>query len=235
MKEFLNKNWKLVGGLLFFPLIFIVVLKICIRILPGKMIGSVDGWLGFLGSYFGIIGSIGGIWWQLEKQRKEKIEEIRLKEGYTVVTFLILYRETCENMFYYYRDIHIRYFIDSTIVKPNKIEVNENPFYINYDLFNSNILEMDIYSKNLCVELLFTLEKFSHKNKTLDEFIENKFIFLEELYYFLYDKIDKILIEYEKISKEEKDYVNIVISRFDGDLRKILMYTEECFKKYKKN
>lgn len=75
MKEFFKKNWKLVGGLLFFPLIFIVILKICIRSLPGEMIGSVDGWLGFLGSYFGIIGSIGGIWWQLEKQKKEKIDE----------------------------------------------------------------------------------------------------------------------------------------------------------------
>lgn len=33
---------------------------------------SLDGWLGFLGVYFGVIGAIAGIWWQLFENKKQK-------------------------------------------------------------------------------------------------------------------------------------------------------------------
>ena len=34
-----------------------------------------EKWLNFLGSYIGVCGAIGCVWWQLERQRKEKEKE----------------------------------------------------------------------------------------------------------------------------------------------------------------
>lgn len=76
MKGFLRKNWKLVISLMLFPLIFIIILKICIRFLPGEMIGSVDGWLGFLGGYFGILGAIFAINWENEYKKIQTEENL---------------------------------------------------------------------------------------------------------------------------------------------------------------
>lgn len=71
MSGFIKKNWKIIF-LLFFPIIFIVILKVCVRCLPGEMIGTIDGWLGFLGGYFGVLGAVGAVWWQLENDRKKE-------------------------------------------------------------------------------------------------------------------------------------------------------------------
>mgnify|MGYP000665882785 FL=1 len=50
MLGFIKKNWKIVLILALFPIIFIGILKLCIKYLPGEMIGTIDGWLGFLGT-----------------------------------------------------------------------------------------------------------------------------------------------------------------------------------------
>lgn len=51
-----------------------VILKFFIRCLPGEMIGSVDGWLGFFGGYFGVLGAIGTVWWQLNEGKNSEIK-----------------------------------------------------------------------------------------------------------------------------------------------------------------
>lgn len=44
---------------------------------------SLDGWLSFLGGYFGVIGAIGGIWWQLnEEKRKQQLGSLKLYQYY---------------------------------------------------------------------------------------------------------------------------------------------------------
>lgn len=61
MLGFIKKNWKILLILSLFPIIFIVILKGCVRYLPGEMIGTIDGWLGFLGGYFGVLGAVGAV------------------------------------------------------------------------------------------------------------------------------------------------------------------------------
>lgn len=74
MLGFIKKNWKIVLILALFPIIFIGILKLCIKYLPGEMIGTIDGWLGFLGGYFGVLGAIGTFWWQLNEEKKSEIK-----------------------------------------------------------------------------------------------------------------------------------------------------------------
>lgn len=78
MLELIKKNWRILLALLLFPIIFIGILKICVKYLPGEMIGSIDGWLGFLGGYLGVLGAVGAVWWQLNEEKKSEIKGLVL-------------------------------------------------------------------------------------------------------------------------------------------------------------
>lgn len=47
MLGFIKKNWKIVLILALFPIIFIGILKLCIKYLPGEMIGTIR-WLAWI-------------------------------------------------------------------------------------------------------------------------------------------------------------------------------------------
>lgn len=81
MMCFFKKNSKLIiiPVLILFPVIFIGILKMFINFVPGEMIGSIDGWLGFLGGYFGVLGAVGTVWWQLNEE-KNKVLNIKIEE-----------------------------------------------------------------------------------------------------------------------------------------------------------
>lgn len=72
-KKYNSKKKYIYGGLLIFiiPITMIPLLKTIIFYLPGTIIGSIDGWLGFLGGYTGSLVALGGIWWQINHQKKE--------------------------------------------------------------------------------------------------------------------------------------------------------------------
>lgn len=57
------------------PLNIIALVKLAVEIIPGSMIGSVDGWLGFLGGYTGALLALGGIYWQLKMSTNLEIEK----------------------------------------------------------------------------------------------------------------------------------------------------------------
>ena len=86
MIKFIKNYWikiLLVILLILFPFIFPGILHLVYKYLPGEIIGTADGWLGFLGAYFGIIIAIWGIWWQLnEEKRKQQLGSLKLYQYY---------------------------------------------------------------------------------------------------------------------------------------------------------
>lgn len=207
------------------PFIFMLCIKAFIELFGFSLKTLDEKWLNFLGSYIGVCGAIGCVWWQLERQKKDKEIENKKLEVEAVVTFLILYRETCENFSYFY--------VENNKKLPIKNNSKDNPFIVNYELFNSLIIKMDIDSKNKCIELLYLLDKFSFKNKILNIIMPIPGLFLEELYDKLDSSCNKILSEYEIIKKEEQEYINIIQGRIDNDLSNLFKSVDECFDKYK--
>lgn len=201
------------------PFIFMLCIKAFIELFGFSLKTLDEKWLNFLGSYIGVCGAIGCVWWQLERQRKEKEKENQSKEKKAVATFLILYRETCKNLFYYYtnylgnlsEEIWTKKFID--------IKVDNDEFKINEALFNSIILEMDIEVKNRAIELYNMFLVFSINNKRLLFHINDSKNFLISFYYEFYKKTNDILknlktdesykelsFNITKLLKEMKDY-----------------------------
>lgn len=76
---FLLKHFKIFFIALIFPLIFMSFLYI----FNNKNIGSTSDWFVFLGGYFGVLGAIGAIWWQLnEEKRKQQLGSLKLYQYY---------------------------------------------------------------------------------------------------------------------------------------------------------
>lgn len=78
MLVFIKKNLKVILVLLLIPIIFIVILE-CFS---EKI--TVDGWLGFLGGYFGVLGAVGAIWYQKSLDNEAAINGIELYTNYIV-------------------------------------------------------------------------------------------------------------------------------------------------------
>lgn len=83
---------KVTGLILIFtiPLNIIALVKLAVEIIPGTMIGSIDGWLGFLGGYTGALLALGGIYWQLKMSTNLEIEKNN-KNVLSYVKFVINY------------------------------------------------------------------------------------------------------------------------------------------------
>lgn len=78
-----------------FPFILDWVLRFIWWIpIPIKESASLGEWLGFLGAYFGVIGAIGGIWWQLNEEKKE----IKLKSSTLLISQLEIICEKIDNI-----------------------------------------------------------------------------------------------------------------------------------------
>lgn len=73
--KIIKNYWKTIIFIFVFPFILDWVLRFIWWIpIPIKESASLDEWLGFLGAYFGVIGAIGGIWWQLNEEKKSEIQ-----------------------------------------------------------------------------------------------------------------------------------------------------------------
>lgn len=109
-----------------------------------------DGWFSFLGGYFGVIGAIGGIWWQLNEERErnqsKKEEEIRKKQKKILTNFSTLFRffkleiPTSKKTF-------IDYFLCSQErLFENEMDIFSEGFKATYTKF-CNEINMEFYSK----------------------------------------------------------------------------------------
>lgn len=77
--SFLLKYFRIFFIVLIFPIVFMSFLYI----FNNKNIGSRSNWFGFLGGYFGVIGAIGGIWWQLnEGKKREQLGQLKISHHF---------------------------------------------------------------------------------------------------------------------------------------------------------
>lgn len=247
MKDLLKKKWKLIGGLLFFPLVFIVILKICVRVLPGEMIGTIDGWLGFLGGYFGVLGAILAVYLQLSEEKTAEIQGLLLY-------IKNILKDNCKN----YTPTYISQLDNeakSIIWLPNyqEVEIKLKSFDLSkedilllYKHRFDSLVELNSkinstlkgYTLNNDEEFIFNeLESFLKKLKTLPEFNQEflkeieKIFYLEVVFseYFYYYPRKKV--ELQDINERLKSFNVGLISQ---KIFNINTYSDDIDKHHKK-
>lgn len=196
MKKFFKSKISIIILLLSFPIIFILIFKLCIKYLPGEMIGSIDGWLGFLGGYIGVLGAVGTVWWQLESEKRQK------------------------NLQY---KIFLKYLLKSI---NNNLDINISSVLLKLYSYNSFVDEKEdlfYFTKldNMLIQNYLSL--FIEKNHTsileLKDFLD-KFSYYQEKYYY---EVKEKLIIYDTLSKKcpspeeaekDKSNKNLIIADF---------------------
>lgn len=193
MLGFIKKNWKIVLILALFPIIFIGILKLCIKYLPGEMIGTIDGWLGFLGGYLGVLGAVGAIWYQKNLDTKVAIKNIEIYSDYIYKT---LYSRLESNSIK----------IITTFIPLSNIKIDEDIYKLKNDF---NIINSEIINSNL--EIILSNDKFFPLLSLKDE--------LNDFFYYINlleeNKLSKDSF-YELISNIRKEFAkypnsNIII------------------------
>lgn len=227
MLEFIKKNLKVILVLLSIPIIFIGILEYFSEEI------TVDGWLGFLGGYFGILGAVGAIWYQKSLDNEAAIKSMELYTNYIVESlfhklendyiFLITTFATLDgyNEFYEIGEITKR-----------KKEFN----IINTDIINSNL--SIILSNQKFIILLSLKEKLDDLNYYVMKLEEN--ITKGDIYYPLMDSIDEILRNNDLVSEslaeivqEFRDLSFILLKLNIGYFTKSIKFDEEITSKYK--
>lgn len=125
LKKFILENKKILFLFLLFPFIFFPLIFI-----SGEKF-TLDGWFGFIGGYFGIIGAVGAVWWQLNEEKKREKEEIIFSRNEALYSFLTF---TCEksSKFYTLCEVYLRNIINgNTTIFPKEIFLYEKEILLN--------------------------------------------------------------------------------------------------------
>lgn len=208
--KFIKNYWKPIVFILVFPFILDWVLRFIWWIpIPIKESAPLSEWLGFLGAYFGVIGAIAVVWWQLNEEKVRETINKNETELESAITFLITFRETCENYIY---------FISNVGEFNSSNDYSNNIFKINDSLFNASIKETNIMVRSQCIELFYFFDKYSIQNTYIYNNYSDYFKMLIDCFNTLYDSTNNLLTEYEKIKIQNINYINIINSRIENDL-----------------
>ena len=127
------------------PFVLLFLLKAIYPLLSSyKDIGSIDGWLGFLGGYTGGIIAIAGIWWQLSESKKR--EDKNKKDG--LINYL---RYIIDKNIEADKDKKIKYTIQSlsSYTSTNTLSEYKPLYAFDKDFFSENIKTiMELSSDN---------------------------------------------------------------------------------------
>lgn len=78
-----NKITKELFLLLFFIILVPLIFFSGLSLIDTRLVSLINDWIGFLGAYLGVIGTIGAIWWQLnEEKRKQQLGSLKLYQYY---------------------------------------------------------------------------------------------------------------------------------------------------------
>lgn len=191
MEKIIKDHWKKFILILIFPFILDWILRFIWWIdIPIKENASAGEWLGFLGAYFGVIGAIGGIWWQLnEEKRKTEL-------GYLILLKCFIKDLQKDEYF----DKKIKYLFDYL---PIAVGVSENTDYLLISSSRINLLKNN-FTKISHLDIGLVIFKIIESL----EFIENQFTLIKAQSLKIRLRFNEIFSEIFKLSDEliKKDF-----------------------------
>lgn len=177
IKEYIKRFWYNkyfhIGILIItVPFLFILVLKFIYAFLPEEKIGEAGEWISFAGSYLGVIGAVGAVWWQMKVEKQKSINEKEQKENDKILNLLneLIFFTSKKNI---NEDMELTQKIFSTFFKLYDIEKK-------YDIIGGNwknILEEDrkiLFSKKLDSFYFQTISTVKNINFNYFIFIKNR-------------------------------------------------------------
>lgn len=188
--------------LLFFLIILVPLIFFSgLSLIDNRLVSSINDWIGFLGAYFGVIGAIGGIWWQLNEGKKEKEKEKSENEMKALQALGIHFREISET----FRNVSSHY--------PYMNRFSANILDYNQDLINNLLLSIPIDFQNFAIQILSLFHSFSIYNFNISgqkKFYEKYEIIFNEIFTSIsnilenldtFNSTDEILIKTELLEK----------------------------------
>lgn len=181
----IKKYWKEVIFLILgVPIIFVSITYFLFDILPGNKIIEKNNWISFTGSYLGIIGVVGAVWWQIKAENEKLINEKKEKENDKILNLLN------ELIFFSKKDN-----FNNDIIEMKKIF---SPYYNlyttekKYDIIRGNwekILEEDrkiLFSNKLDPFFFETISKINRINFDYFIFLEKR-NYIKNIYFEIYN------------------------------------------------
>lgn len=219
MLNFIKNYWKTIGFILVFPFILDWILRFIWWIpIPIKESAPLSEWLGFLAAYFGVIGAIGGIWWQIYKEKKEKEKEVFESQKNALMSFLYLTQNTAKK----YHDFS-EAFITLLKKDSNFKDISYKTFEYNKTLYNDLIFKVPPKFQETILKTMnkfddFLLKDYLRKSKANEELLA----FLNEekkIYKKIYKKIKSLI---SKLSKTpDETFFNEAETKLDFIVKKI--------------
>lgn len=219
--KIVKNYWKTIIFILVFPFILDWVLRFIWWIpIPINESASLSEWLGFLGAYFGVIGAIGGIWWQLDKEKREKEKEIFESQKGALIKFLHLTQNTAER-YYDYSNAFI-------ILLKNNSDfeyISHKIFEYNKVLYENLLFEVPPKFQTIILKTMnkfndFYLKDYLKKSKVSDDEILD---FLDEekkIYELIKNELKDLILELSKMSDERifneaKTKLDLLVNRIE--------------------
>lgn len=181
IKNNLIENYRAIVPITLFPFLLIVVYIF----LPGKEIGSKDGWLSFLGGYFGGIISVSGVWLQITHSEKRKKRNFISYIRYILKTNLnVLENNEIIKMY--------QYSLNYMVVRGGD---SENKYILNFsDKYIEDNLDTIISNKN--ADLIFDIYR------KVEGFYQNS-----KNHFEIGTKIRDLMVKLENSFTIDKDYI----------------------------
>lgn len=231
-----SKKKYIYGGLLIFtiPITLVSLLKNVVLYIPGTMIGSIDGWLSFLGGYTGALLALGGIWWQIKENNSKEINAKTNSENDALYSFFVLvsnFSDTIKEI----SEMYLKNYLDDQSITT----FDESMYNYDKDIFFQLVSKMDIkfYSYAIKISNLFSIiniRKTTINNQKV--FLETFFCEQLEIFDTLSKGIEDILnnfkeLDHESILQKLKD-IEIKINNIEDNYGS---YFEQISKSYIEN
>lgn len=198
IKIFCNNKYFVAGLIIGAPFLFVLVLKFIYAYVPGEEIGDPGDWISFTGSYLGVIGAVGAVWWQMRKEERDEIKGLLFyikkilknnKENYTLEYMYKINSQALSVATIWYRDVSKINLKNFKLEKEDELLLYKHG-YSDYIELNDRISKIiDSYYFTFKEEnIFFEIFKLYKKNKIEQKSLEQKNLEKE------IDKINDILL-----------------------------------------
>lgn len=198
MKYKITKKLIFLLIVLIIPILFIGVLKLYYLIIPGEEIGEIGDWIGFSGGYIGALVALGGIYFQiLEDKKNKEIEEKKhlLKQKQNILKYLEFNLNKNKEFF---SENNYGNILDCTSFGFLKHESFPKVYSLNSDYIQNNInsiLSLEIIGYKI-IDFDFEINDFIISYSYLVRNLQTKKILLENIQEYLKNMLTSTENEY---------------------------------------